>query len=243
MAARQAVLDLHERIRAVFADDRFPTDIYGRQVRSLAVAMLWVAATGRGPGLDHDWWQAVAQAMCFPPGQAHWLIQQTIRADLPRYAPPEGDTGITTCQAPAPGGEGLCGRSVTRGCRVSDPGTGRWRLAGWCSRHTRQAAAAEAAERDLLVRGVPEPDPNVGGLLACHVPALDWARTYAWADPTWVPPRLGVRRDDWPAPDTTTTRALQVLPGGGEPAPGDPPVLTVIPHPLPHPASGGRTPA
>jgi hypothetical protein len=206
-SAPVSLTGLRARVAAVQGDDRFGEDHQGRGVRALALAMLWATAV-HPQVMGPSWWSAVGQALGSPAGQAAERVRHVIGADVPRYRPPTGDGD--TCQAPGPGG--VCGRPAAQAGRVSDPGTGRWRMVGHCHRHLGRAGVVEAAERARQASGrLPVPDPNAGGLLAVHVPFLDWDRTYAWADPSWTPPPGGPSHT--PAPRVRACRRAAGAPG------------------------------
>lgn len=144
----------------------------------------------------------------------------TLAKDAPRYQPPwEGDL---LCPVPTPRKPACHRRGTSISFRVTDPATGRWRMVGYCSRHSVQAQAEFQAERERVRAGLPEPVPNTGGLLMCYLllKPKQIKRLYAQVSPGWEPSGWGMCADDWP----------QDAPG-----PVERPELTVVPAPSPSP--------
>lgn len=192
------ILRLHERVAAVYADDRFPNTDAGGQTRALAVAMIWARWECR----DVDDPKAYARTVTRHMGLS-WeqIVRRVIRDDAPRYEPPD-DRYATVCPAPMEGGPRrgqACGKRPTRSHRVTDPATGRWTIEGYCTKHDLHARASFIAEQvRMKAGGIPEPLPNAGGILPCHVRLKTWPDYYADARYGWEPPAVGIRADDWP---------------------------------------------
>jgi hypothetical protein len=174
------------------------------------ITTLWVAGIERPPAERR--WERVCEIM-----HVDWFgFWRIIAEDAPRYTPGEY-MGMGTCPAPMIRRSGPCGRSGSYGFRVTNPADGTWQMVGYCSRHVDFARKAEAVERaQARAGGIPEPFPNVGGLLPSYI-ACDWPDLYAQARPGWKPPRVGICADDWPAMAKVTEvepPELKVLAGG-----------------------------
>ena len=200
------ILAVHDALAGIYADRRWPAR---PDTRALAVTLIWVGGVERPPRGQR--WPRVYELLHLNDYQ----MSQLILADLPRWEPPAGsDTG--TCEVSLPRAGRPCGRPWRVSFRVTAP-DGTWRHGSWCSRHTAEAAAAEAAEHALQAAGAPpEPLPDTGGLLPCHVPNIAWARLYRWTCPEWVPPAEGIRADGWQGRTPGSRPALSVLQGASE---------------------------
>lgn len=221
----QAVLRLHERVAAIYADPRFPDTDAGGETRALAVAMTWARYETR----DIDDPGAYARTFTRHMGMT-WeqVVRRIIRDDAPRYEPPD-DRWATPCPIVMRAGPRRgepCGRRPNHSHRVTDPKTGQWTVGGWCSRHEDWARASYIAEQARMkAGGIPEPLPNRGGLLPCHVPLKGWPDYYKAAMYSWTPPRVGIRADDWPTlakvVEAEPPRLVLVAGRGGAPDPID----------------------
>jgi hypothetical protein len=216
------VLDVHAILARAYADDRLSRRAGPCNLRSFVVTTAWVCGIDRPEG---NRWERVAELMGIR-GDSLWSV---FREDAPRYEPLRG-TDDSGCEGEMlrRGKPGLCGRRSSTAFRVTDPSDGTWRMAAYCSRHDTEAQAAFRAEHLMCkTRIIPEPDPNVGGLLPCYF-KWDWEKWYRQAYPSWKPPRLGIRADDWPAmakmsPASTPAARLSLIRGDGEDAvPGRP---------------------
>jgi hypothetical protein len=206
-------LRVHDRIAEVYADHRWPTSGAGQRLRDLAVAMLWTAHIERCGE-----WAAVAEKMGWPGDGWVAPLRSVIAADVPHYQPPSLAGGHLRCDVVGARG-GRCARRRSQAFRVTDPVTGRWRIAGFCARHHADAHDAWGAEQALQrTGGIPEPAPNAGGLLPCHAISAGWPGWYAWALPGWVPHAWGVCRDDWPDREAFARRGrLRLVPAPDAP--------------------------
>lgn len=214
-AELKRTLNLHGRLDRLWADERFDRARCGADIRLLAEAILW-AWHRRIPAADRTAWILSHTGHRTMPG----LLHNVVAADVPRYEPPDSRYA-TPCAAALERGPRRgqpCGGPPRSGVRVTDPATGRWANVGYCHGHRLHAEAAQAAE---LIRtgagGIPEPAPNAGGLLPCHV-RQDWTSRYRAARPSWTLPAAGVCADDWPALAQVAAAAapkLVLLAGGG----------------------------
>ena len=217
----KSALKLWDAMRRLTAEDRWPANYRGSNTRTLAIAMTYARLTI--PTEDRTWDRIIALAGWGDDQSGWYSFRDAISEDAPRYEPPHnGAPWHRPCEAPMIRREGLCGQRGTWTQHVTDPATGRWRLAAWCSRHQEFYRKAWAAEQVRLKVGTtPRPAPNTGGLLALHVPGKDWPNLYAWARSGWEPPELGLNPDHWPALEKVhqyRPPALRALDGGGEDA-------------------------
>ncbi|HEX3960916.1 MAG TPA: hypothetical protein VHZ03_30575 [Trebonia sp.] len=191
-------LDVHEKIARVYADDRFPKSFKSPDVRTFTITVLWVVGIER-PAPD-DTWKRVYDILHLD----DFGFWQTIAQDAPRYEPPREAQYSRQCEAPMIRRDGLCEKYASNTTRVTNPADGTWRVAAFCTRHDEQCRQVRNAERARhQAGGIPEPDPNTGGLMPCYF-SWDWPESYATACQRassileWKPPKLGIRADDWP---------------------------------------------
>lgn len=190
-------LKLQDRLEKLWKDQRFLDMREGGEVRQLAEALMW-ATHWRLPSPEYGEWITKA---C---GAHSWdqLLHRAVGPDVPRYLPPD-PYRAKPCPAKLTTGKRAgeeCGKRPEDGFRVTDPITGQWTILGYCRSHRAHSEAARIAERVRRESGsLPEPMPNVGGLLPCHLPGRRWADYYAaacWGN--WEPPAVGLKADDWP---------------------------------------------
>jgi hypothetical protein len=216
----KSITTVHERLGRLYADHRFDTATRGPELRNLASAFIW--AYGAEGLRGKEWQNRVGQIMGFGlPGDAYtnhnW--QNLVRHDAPRYEAPNLRIHNLKCEAPMIRRDRCDSPRTTLSFRVTDAPTGEWRVVGYCSKHREEGRKVAAMERARMAAGnIPEPNPNVGGLLPCHVQIKQWPDFYAWASPGWEPPKLGIRADDWPVLTKVaihTPPALSVIEGEG----------------------------
>jgi hypothetical protein len=195
-------------INRIHNDTRFAAEL-----RTFAVTVVWVAHVDRRPAADR--WQRVADLL----GLNNWRFWNLISTDAPRYEPASLHSR-TGCAVPRPRAGGPCGKSPQHTFRVTDPATGEWELAGFCSAHADYGDQVHRAEQELRAAGpLPEPMPNTGGLLPCYIHA-SWPDIYAQARGGWTPPRVGIRADDWPVMEQVAAAeppTFRLITGGGNP--------------------------
>lgn len=119
--------------------------------------------------------------------------QEVLRRDIRRYdalKDAEATGTARTCQAPMIRRQGPCGQSATLRVMLTDSVTGRKSWIAACRRHedwfrdrtiTNRAAVADA-------EGAQRPAANAGGVLARHIPEIDWQAVWVGLDPNWTPP-------------------------------------------------------
>lgn len=210
----KAKLILHDQLARLWSDPRFVDGRdSGTALREFINAWLWARFEH---GADRDpMWAALRDRI--PGSRNQHYLWGIYAADAPRYQPPF-EYGCVVPKTRGPNAGKPCNRSGST-FRVTDPATGEWRMATFCKHHTLEADAARAAEKALV--NVPEPLPNVGGLLPSYIKARNWPDMYARARHGWKPPYVGIVADDWPvmakAVKAPVVKAgLTVLDGGGE---------------------------
>lgn len=211
-------LRIHEKIAAVYADPRFPKPRPATgDLRMFVITAYWVIGIERAPNP----WERVCEVMHLQVWRDFWW---TIEQDIPRWEPPDALRSTGPCEAPMVRRDGPCGKRGCTSFRRTDPATGEWRVASYCSRHWDYSREIHQAEIAMTsAGGIPEPVPNTGGLLPCYI-GWDWEDAYAKASRSrdWKPPQAGIRADDWPVLAKVSAMGppkLAVLEGDGEPVP------------------------
>lgn len=153
-----------------------------------------------------------------------WSLVQIVRKDIRRYdmhAEPDANTGSVPCMAPMQRREGHCGKRASRYSSFVDVDTGRRTLWGACSRKDHTAWWEQEWQANMqAAKDAPTPIANTGGVLARHLPEINWHKLYRWVDPNWTPPP---EETPWQRP------TLSLLPGDAEEHPmTPPPALTVL---------------
>ena len=214
----------------LYADDRFVNMRRGEDVRTLVARALYAYAFVES-GERWEWVQAQ-----YIDHMGTYRFRGAVSEDRPRFEPPTTHGCIhVLASGPRKGRE--CGRFTLSGGHpvITNPDTGEWRRGGWCRKHAAEGREVLAASRALT--SVPEPLPNVGGILPSYLgPDTLWEELYRWAFPSWEPPYVGVVADDWPvlarvreAPRSKPN--LTVVdgdPGGEDGGSGPPPRLRLV---------------
>lgn len=138
-------------------------------------------------------WSYYAARVWDRPGRVHWRIKEVLRNDTRRYdaiADAESRGTARLCGAPMIRRAGPCNTSATVRGMLTDPYTGRKQWISACTRHrdwfNEQVRANRAAEGD--VQAIAVPAANTGGVLARHIPEIDWKHVWKQLDPNWVEP-------------------------------------------------------
>lgn len=85
--------------------------------------------------------------------------------------------------------QGPCGQSASLRAMLTDATTGRKQWLAACSRHRDWFEGRVRSNRAEVEVANPErPPANAGGVLARHIPEIDWEATWIKLDPTWTPP-------------------------------------------------------
>jgi len=159
-------------------------------------------------------------------------VWDIIRTDIRRYVP---DTSMAArCQRPIRRNQAqikehgeTCGHPTCGEAHRAlfvDPADGTRHSIGCCS--TPRCVAwwnglRARNQAELAAHCPPEPAANHGGILAKHLPELDWERIYSVLDPTWVPPR---EAEPWRPPTLTVVVDLDHEDSADVPRP----VLSVV---------------
>lgn len=121
-------------------------------------------------------------------------IREVLRRDIRRYDAladaSEHDPG-RRCGAPMIRRQGPCGNSAGLRTMLTDATTGRKQWLAACSRHRDWFEARVRANRlavDDAAETIERPAANTGGVLARHIPEIDWPATWIKLDPNWTPP-------------------------------------------------------
>lgn len=128
-------------------------------------------------------------------GLKKWQVTAALRGDIRRYdALKDADSRdpARRCGAPMMRRQGPCGQSASRRALLTDPDTGRQQWVAACSRHVEWFDGRVRANRaHCEVETVAIPAANAGGVLARHIPEIDWHVTWSKLDPRWTPPPEG----------------------------------------------------
>lgn len=96
------------------------------------------------------------------------------------------------CGAPMIRRQGPCGQSAGKRALLTDPDTGRKQWLAACRRHVDWFDARVRDNRLAAdVQDVQIPAANVGGVLARHIPEIDWHKTWKQLKSDWTPPPEG----------------------------------------------------
>lgn len=120
-------------------------------------------------------------------------IRDVLRKDIRRYdAIKDADNAepYRCCGAPMIRRQGPCGQSATIQGMLTDADTGRKQWLAACTRHRSWFEDRARANRITAseTAGVVRPAANAGGVLARHIPEIDWHKTWEKLDPAWTPP-------------------------------------------------------
>lgn len=94
------------------------------------------------------------------------------------------------CGAPMVRRQGPCGKPAGLQTLLTDADTGRKQWLAACSRHRPWFEARVHANRLAVEETavVVRPPANAGGVLARHIPEIDWEAVWVDIDPSWTPP-------------------------------------------------------
>jgi len=112
--------------------------------------------------------------------------KRTLADDSRRYRPPEPES--TGCDAPM-SRRARCGQRPGRAVMglITDWSTGERQWLQACSRHREWADARFRENTVARPPSPPLPPANSGGVLARHLPTINWPRLWSALDPTWAP--------------------------------------------------------
>lgn len=143
-------------------------------------------------------------------------VRWALRGDIRRYKPPSYEADVVGCLGPMVRAPRCRKKPVLRGY-LHDWSTGEAVPHVACSKHS--SWFWQLARQDHAMKPeVPVLAPaNHGGVLARHIPEVDWRRLWRRLDPAWVE---HPEKRPWPRP------TLELVLGGGEDGGGERPRLT-----------------
>jgi hypothetical protein len=125
-----------------------------------------------------------------------YMVRDVLRRDIRRYDAIKDASArdpARRCGAPMVRRQGPCGNSAGRRALLTDPDTGRKQWIAACSRHVDWFDGRVRSNRaQCEVETITIPAANAGGVLARHIPEIDWPATWRKLDPNWTPPPEGV---------------------------------------------------
>lgn len=125
--------------------------------------------------------------------QIHYAVRGILRGDIRRYDSRRAVPNGVVCTAPMIRRAGECGQPSSHGNRetLTDLDTGERTEIGSCSnpKHREWLQRVVRRNRDAMKEHPPPvPAANSGGVLARHIPEVDWDKVYVQIDPNWTPP-------------------------------------------------------
>lgn len=178
-----ALKEYRQRIAAMLADPECTGDLL-----SLGIALLDFAILRNS---DHKNWSHYAdQVWDF---RSRHYVRDVLRKDIRRYdAIKDADERdpARRCGAPMVRREGPCGNSASRRAMLTDSLTGRKQWIAGCKRHEdwfNDRVRANRADVEEIAEAV-RPAANAGGVLARHIPEIDWEAVWVKLDPSWERP-------------------------------------------------------
>lgn len=178
-----ALKEYRKRIAAMLADPECTGDLF-----SLGVALLDFAILRNR---DHKNWAHYAEQVWDFRGRRY--IHGVLRKDIRRYdAIQDADERdpARRCGAPMVRRQGPCGNSASRRALLTDSLTGRKQWIAGCKRHEdwfNDRVRSNRADIEEIADAV-RPAANAGGVLARHIPEIDWEAVWVKLDPSWERP-------------------------------------------------------
>lgn len=187
-----ALREYRKRIAAMLDDPECTEDLFSLGVALLDFAVLRVDRNERN-------WRFYAE-LAWGARASDWRIRGVLKSDIRRYdalKDAESKDPVARCGSPMIRRQGPCGQSGTLRALLTDPITGRKQWISACSRHrdwfnervrsNRLAVQVHSEENPGAIR----PFANAGGVLARHIPEIDWESTWRKIDKDWTPPPEG----------------------------------------------------
>jgi hypothetical protein len=178
-----ALSDYRRRVKAMLDDPECTGDLLALGVALLDFAVLRTSDS-------RSWADYAERAWGDKNG---WRVRHVLQSDIRRYDAikdaGEGDPA-RKCGAPMIRRQGSCGQSATRRTLLTDPESGRRQWLGACKRHLPWFEQRLHANRMAVseYEAVVAPPANAGGVLARHIPEIDWEATWKKLDPEWTRP-------------------------------------------------------
>jgi hypothetical protein len=139
---------------------------------------------------DEKTWRHYAERAWGP--RNNQRIKYVLKGDIRRYdalKDAEQRDPARRCGAPMVRRQGPCGQSGSLRALLTDAQTGRKQWIAACSRHRDWFEGRVRSNRAEVEVANPErPAANAGGVLARHIPEIDWPATWLKIDPSWTPP-------------------------------------------------------
>ena len=178
-----ALREYRRRIAAMLADPECVDDLF-----SLGVALLDFAVLRHRD--KKTWDHYTDQVWEF---RHSGKTRSVLRGDIRRYdAIKDADQGepARRCGAPMIRRQGPCGQSASRRSMLTDDLTGRKQWIAGCKRHEEWFNSQVRANRATIdeIADAVRPAANAGGVLARHIPEIDWHAVWLKLDPSWTPP-------------------------------------------------------
>ena len=180
-----ALREYRRRVAAMLSDPECTGDLLSLGVALLDFAILRTA--------DSKSWADYAKRAWGDAEANQWRVRHVLKSDIRRYdGLKDASDGAPArkCGAPMIRRDGPCGQSATRRTLLTDPETGRRQWIGACRRHLPWFEARLHANRMAVSEYEPvvTPAANAGGVLARHIPEIDWESTWKKLDPEWTRP-------------------------------------------------------
>lgn len=177
-----ALREYRRRIAAMLDDPECTDDLFSLGISLLDFAILKTA--------DSKSWDHYAERAWGRAG--NYRVRGALRSDIRRYDALKDDAvgPARRCGAPMIRRQGACGSSASAQSMLTDADTGRRQWLAACTRHRDWFDAQVIANRKTVseVEPVVRPPANAGGVLARHIPEIDWEATWIKIDPNWIRP-------------------------------------------------------
>lgn len=178
-----ALREYRKRIAAMLDDPECVGELFGLGVALLDFAVLRIR--------DDKTWATYADRVWEFKHTSH--TRDVLRRDIRRYdAIKDADERdpARRCGASMVRRQGPCGNSASRRAMLTDSLTGRQQWIAGCKRHEdwfNDRVRANRADAEDIAEAV-RPAANAGGVLARHLPEIDWEAVWVKLDPTWTRP-------------------------------------------------------
>lgn len=191
----KAILKLHTGLARLNADERFDDGRPGGpQIRAFINGWYWANFEGIRGGKERAARACVLAGVKDP-------YRNVFYHDAPRYQiPDEWSRECVFLKTRGPQTGEPCKASSTSFFTITDLATGERARQAYCYRHKVESDREERAERERTNGvAIPEPLPNIGGLLPGYLETRNWPDIYSYArHGNWKPPAIGIDANDWP---------------------------------------------